>query len=248
MINDKNIKTIIAFIIVLIIIIVGGFFIVSNNKKNKSNIDYSKASDTKRVPKKEIDKEYIYYKNEVELSEELQLKFKDVVINIDSTDATNLEQELNNKMDTVRSSLKKQSELNYKEEDTEEETGNDDDIYSVDMIDYEAVESNKYISLTVSEYSYNVVNGISDKKYSYYVFDLTSGNIMQTKDIMKKEDITDQEIRKKIRDYINNDESVDIDLTLNNPYYLTIAKNGTVILNIIVNSNNINYNVSIEMD
>ena len=64
---------------------------------------------------------------------------------------------------------------------------------------------------------------------------------------MKKENITDQQIRTKIRNYINNDENVDIDVTLNNPYYLTINKNGSIRLNFLVNRDNINYNVSIEM-
>ena len=65
---------------------------------------------------------------------------------------------------------------------------------------------------------------------------------------MKRENISKDKIKDKIKEYVKNDKNIDINKTLNNEYYLTYSKNGKVYLNFIVNSDELNYNVSIEMD
>ena len=65
---------------------------------------------------------------------------------------------------------------------------------------------------------------------------------------MKNENVTDQEIRSKIRSYINNDADVDIDATLSKEYKLSISKTGKIIINTVVKTSELDYNVSIEMD
>ena len=241
---DRNNKTLILFLLVLTAIIVGGFFLIRYLKENK-NVDHNTTSNAQRVSKIDKDKDYIYFNNVNEICEEWTLSFKDIVFNFEGN--KELQDKLNDNMDKVRKSIKKVSENKDLVNVTDDETTNEDDIFSVDMIDYDVIESNNYISLIVSSYNYNYNEGVSDKEYNYYVFDLSNGKQIDNKEIIKKEKITDQKVRSKIRDYINGDEEVDIDVTLNNPYYLTIAKNGNVVINFVVKSNNLNYNVSIEM-
>ena len=241
---DRNGKTIFLFVMLVLIIVIGGFFLINNNSKEEKKENKDNNKTIEKISKYDKKLDYIYFTKEEVLSEELEITYKKIVFNFDSEDAKNTQAKLDIAMDKAKDSVKRISEVTI---DNKDEIENIDDIYSCDAIDYEVIESNNYISLIVSNYSYNANDGISDKKYSYYVFDIYSGKLLNNNDIMKKENITDQQIRTKIRNYINNDENVDVDVTLNNPYYLIINKNGSVKLNFLVNRDNINYNVSIEM-
>ena len=240
---DKNGRTIFIFIVILLAIVIGGYFLIKNNKSEDTTND-NDNNKVEKISKYDKRSDYIYLTSEEVVSEELGIINKQIIFNFESNDAKELQSKLNDNMKNASSSLKKISETDTGDEEIEDI----DDIYSVDIIDYDIIESNKYISLIVSNYSYSAVDGLSDKDYTYYVFDIYTGNLIGNKEIMKNENITDQVVRSKIREYVNNDEAVDIDVTLNNPYYLTVAKNGTVMLNFVVNRDNLNYNVSIEMD
>ncbi len=230
--EDKNTGSIIVFITIIAILLGGGFYLITHK-----DIYLKPQEETKEEEKKSIkildDKDYIYYSNVELLDEHNDLEYKTININIDSTDAKGLQEELNNNMSTIKDSLLKDEE----------------GIVSTDMISYDYHVTSKYINLSVTTYSYlRNEEQLTKSIVKHYVFDINTGKLLTSRDILKIEKLTDQEIRVKIRDYIKNDADVDIDETLNREYTLSISKDEKVIINTVVKTSNMDYNVSIEMD
>ncbi|MBR1417260.1 MAG: hypothetical protein IJ572_05555 [Bacilli bacterium] len=226
--EEKNIGSIILFIVIVLAIGFGGYYLISNktSSQNKSN-DYKSGTEIKKI-KIDDSKNYVYFTNEYMLDNHEDLVYKDIIININSTDAKNLQEKLNKEMASIK-------------------VNSIPDDEKIEMIEYNVVETSKYLSLTVNKYFFED-NEATNSSLDYYVFDLSSGNILANRDIMKNENVTDQEIRSKIRSYINNDADVDIDATLSKEYKLSISKTGKIIINTVVKTSELDYNVSIEMD
>ena len=239
--EEKNLGSIILFIIILLIIGVGGYFIISKINNKEDNIN--EPVEIKSI-KKDESKDFVYFINEQVLSEHNELTYKDIVININTEDATKVENNLNNQMASIKNNVTKISE-------TDIDTTNmvlEDDIYEAEMIDYDIVQTSNYLSISVNNYVYRLETEATNSKLEYYVFDLATGKLLSNRDILTKEEKTDLDIRTKIREYISNDEEVDIDATLNQEYSLSISKRGKIIINTVVKTDTLNYNVSIEMD
>ena len=231
--EEKNTGSIIVFVTIIAILLGGGFYLITHK-----DIYLNKKEETKEEVKKSIkileDKDYIYYSNIEVLDNENSLEYKTININIDSVDAKELQEELNNNMSSIKDSLKRDDQGN---------------IISCDMISYDYSVTNKYISLSTTLFSYLTnEEQLTKSVVKHYVFDIESGKLLSNRDILKKEGLTDQEVRIKIRDYVKNDENVDIDETLNSEYFLSISKEGKVIINTVVKTSEMDYNVSIEMD
>lgn len=240
---EKNYSSFIIFILVIVIICVGGYYLIKyQNNNHDDKVFNNNQSDTE--VKIDDSKDYIYFTNEEKISDSFSVTYKDININLNNNDAIKLQDELNDKMSKAKESIVKKNE-------TDEATDSDDvhdDIYSANIIEYKVYETSKFLSLIVSSYTYNANNVNSDPSNLYYVFDLTNGNIADNNSILKEYNITDQEVRTKIRDYLNTVEESDIDEVLNEPYYLVVADNGKVMINFVVKTTSFNYNESIEMD
>ena len=238
---EKNASSIIIFFMILLLITIGGYFAIKkittkdNNQNNTGNVEVKSI-------KKDDSKDFVYFINEEVLSEKKELKYKDIVININSEDASRIEKELNDKMKSIKNNKTVVSDSSSTSKGKVEER-----IEEAEMIDYIIATSTDYLSITVNDYIYKDETEAINSKLNYYVFDLSTGKLLTNRDILNKENKTDQEIRAKIRDYIKNDEGVDIDATLNQEYSLSISDSGKIIINTIVKTGIIDYSVSIEM-
>ena len=231
--EEGNTPSIIVFVTIIAILLGGGFYLITHKDIYLKDNNETKVEEKKSIKIIE-ESDYIYYSNLEILDEENELIYKTININIDSTDAKDLQETLNNNMSAIRDSL------------IRDENGN---ITSCDMINYNYNVTNKYINLSVTTFSYlSNEEQVTKSIVNNYVFDITTGKILTNRDILKKENLTDQEIRVKIREYISNDQDVDIDATLNSDYSLSISKDEKVVINTVVKTTNMDYNVSIEMD
>ena len=246
--EEKNFGSILLFILIILGIAVGGYFLINNTKKEEIQPQEETKTITNNI-KKDNNKSYIYFTNESILSDKLELIYKDINININSEDSSKLEQELNIEMSNIKNNVIKYS-------DTDQEMPKElitDNIYQAEMIDYNFNETIKYLCLISNNYTYTAGTaengrGIQNSNLKYYVFDLKDGKLLTTKDILNKEKITDQEIRTKIREYLKDDDNVDIDKTLAGEYQLGITNTGNILINTVVKTNDIDYNIEIEMD
>ena len=231
--EDTNMPSIIVFVTIIAVLLGGGFYLITHKDiylKDKEEVKVEEKKSIKIIE----DSDYIYYSNLETIDEHNSLEYKTININIDSVDARELQETLNNNMSAIRDSLIRDSEGN---------------VVSCDMISYDYNVTSKYISLNVTTFSYlQNEEQLTKSIVNHYVFDIETGKILNTRDILKKENLTDQEIRVKIRDYIKDDAEVDIDATLNSEYSLSISKDEKVVINTVVKNANMDYNVSIEMD
>ena len=239
MITDRQNSKLTFFIFILVIIglIVLGYFLIK-----KPDIREKILDDTETL---EIDKtkNIVYYDNIDVISSEAQLEYKDIHINLNSDDARELETKLNNNMNKIRGKYTKL------EDNSNQEIINEaDGIAEAQIIDYNTFNSTNYVTIEVNEYEFLASAMTFDNKLTYYCLDKRSGKLLTNQIIMKQENLSADTIRTKIYDHIKDNDEIDIDVTMNNPYTLYYNEYGKVKANIIVKIGDINYNDNVEIN
>lgn len=239
MITDRQNSKLTFFIFILVIIglIVLGYFLIK-----KPDISEKILDDTETL---EIDKtkNIVYYDNIDVISSEAQLEYKDIHINLNSDDARELEAKLNNNMNKIRGKYTKL------EDNSNQEIINEaDGIAEAQIIDYNTFNSTNYVTIEVNEYEFLASAMTFDNKLTYYCLDKRSGKLLTNQIIMKQENLSADTIRTKIYDHIKDNNEIDIDVTMNNPYTLYYNEYGKVKANIIVKIGDINYNDNVEIN
>ncbi len=239
MITDRQNSKLTFFIFILVIIglIVLGYFLIK-----KPDISEKILDDTETL---EIDKtkNIVYYDNIDVISSEAQLEYKDIHINLNSDDARELETKLNNNMNKIRGKYTKL------EDNSNQEIINEaDGIAQAQIIDYNTFNSTNYVTIEVNEYEFLASAMTFDNKLTYYCLDKRSGKLLTNQIIMKQENLSADTIRTKIYDHIKDNDEIDIDVTMNNPYTLYYNEYGKVKANIIVKIGDINYNDNVEIN
>ena len=239
MITDRQNSKLTFFIFILVIIglIVLGYFLIK-----KPDISEKILDDTETL---EIDKtkNIVYYDNVDVISSEAQLEYKDIHINLNSDDAKELEAKLNNNMNKIRGKYTKL------EDNSNQEIVNEaDGIAQAQIIDYNTFNSTNYVTIEVNEYEFLASAMTFDNKLTYYCLDKRSGKLLTNQIIMKQENLSADTIRTKIYDHIKDNDEIDIDVTMNNPYTLYYNEYGKVKANIIVKIGDINYNDNVEIN
>ena len=239
MITDRQNSKLTFFIFILVIIglIVLGYFLIK-----KPDISEKILDDTETL---EIDKtkNIVYYDNVDVISSEAQLEYKDIHINLNSDDAKELEAKLNNNMNKIRGKYTKL------EDNSNQEIINEaDGIAQAQIIDYNTFNSTNYVTIEVNEYEFLSSAMNFDNKLTYYCLDKRNGKLLTNQIIMKQENLSADTIRTKIYDHIKDNDEIDIDVTMNNPYTLYYNEYGKVKANIIVKIGDINYNDNVEIN
>lgn len=239
MITDRQNSKLTFFIFILVIIglTVLGYFLIK-----KPDISEKILDDTETL---EIDKtkNIVYYDNIDVISSEAQLEYKDIHINLNSDDARELETKLNNNMNKIRGKYTKL------EDNSNQEIINEaDGIAQAQIIDYNTFNSTNYVTIEVNEYEFLASAMSFDNKLTYYCLDKRSGKLLTNQIIMKQENLSADTIRTKIYDHIKDNNEIDIDVTMNNPYTLYYNEYGKVKANIIVKIGDINYNDNVEIN
>ena len=214
-----------------------GYFLIK-----KPDISEKILDDTETL---EIDKtkNIVYYDNIDVISSEAQLEYKDIHINLNSDDAKELEAKLNNNMNKIRGKYTKL------EDNSNQEIINEaDGIAQAQIIDYNTFNSTNYVTIEVNEYEFLASAMSFDNKLTYYCLDKRNGKLLTNQIIMKQENLSADTIRTKIYDHIKDNNEIDIDVTMNNPYTLYYNEYGKVKANIIVKIGDINYNDNVEIN
>lgn len=236
----KNKAKVNLFIFFLLFIIVGGFILM---KKSEGYITPSNTTNKEVTQTKDIriddTKEYIYYENYELIEHELDLEYKDVVLNF--KDDNNIAKTLNDETKSLRATV------TY--DDTLEDTTYNK-LSSAEYKIYEILSFDKYISLIVNYFDFNKEDLVSYKNTKTYVFDKTTGDLLTTDNLLEKYNLT----KEKVKDIINahledqallkEEETLDIEGTLNNigSLELYIDKLGKLSISILVKSDVKDYN------
>ncbi len=240
------------FLFFLIFLVVGGFFLtksLTSEKEPNNDITEPHKNEKEDPEKLKLDKEedFIYFVNSEVYSEELDMVYQDIIMNINSEEARNIATTLNEEMRNLKSSIKLISDQDLDEENTEKIVYRIKDIYEAKYRSYTRYFSDKYVSLVLNDYDFDCFTGSSYIGSKAYVIDVTTGNILTNKELLSTFKLTIDEIKLKIQEKLKDEEDIDITATLTNlddedNYALYINKSGQITISYIVKTTNSGYN------
>ena len=252
------------FVFFIIVLIVGGYmamvYLTSGKEPQKE-----KTPEVKQSLKIDEDKDYLYFTNVDLKNEDYNIIYQDVNINLDSSEARSLENNLNNAMADLKSTYKLISEANLTEEENEKVLFTDSGIYEASYIKYTRYISPKYISLLVDYYEFNCYSGEKYLSSIAYVFDVKTGKLLSNNEVLKLYDYSLDKLKQKVRDHLQeeqkeveevvieeeeekivNKDLIDIDSTIksldDDNYALFIDKSGFLTVSYLVKSTKVDYN------
>ena len=233
--QEKNYLSVTIFVLIIFILLLGGNYLIKNRDKTET----SKLVDTR----KDKTKEYVYFSDSNTVSEDLDLVYNTIHINIDSQDAKRLEEELNSEMTKAYNSIKKTSAVSFDKKDIVYELDDNNDIYEADYLKYDVLDNDNYLTIGVIKGHVNITSDIDNNTLKYYTFNKKDGHIMSMEEIKNAGKIKDNDIENTKKTYLEDKEGTKI-----NSYELYIDKYGNVRMNMLVNSGNITYNDTVKIN
>ncbi len=249
---EKNKTSLIIFIALVVLIAVGGFLLIIYHHNEKKNANSSKDYNAIKVDK---DKDFIYFPSAKVVSTELGIIYQDIAINLDSQDATKVSESLNKLLQENAKSVKLISEQDPLDNPPTYDT---DDIYSARLQNYSFYTYRNKLILLVDQHNYDCygIGGAHD--LTSYIFNLTSGNLLSKEALLEEYQITEEEVENVIIKELNAlKEKLDstqedllqlsptIDRVKNHEYTLYLNRKGELTANVVVITNEINYNEDI---
>lgn len=259
---DRGKAGLLVFFLLVLGLGVGGFFLVQKELHHETKPKDSMTEETKKDDhKKDKSKEFIYFENENAISVEQGIIYKDVVINIDIPEAEKIAKELNAEMEVMSKSVKHLDEVTL--EEGQELLYDVDNIFSADVRNYEIYEYKNYVSLVLYDDTYSALGTSGKKKPRAYVFDIKEGKLLSNTDVLNLYGKNTEHVIAAIKarlestqQTITKDDAsinlIKIDETVNNMKYnentnIYIDQYGKLITNFVVNTNEVDYNDTIEI-
>ena len=237
----------IIFIIIVLFLAIGGFFFTKYVLSEKDESPKEKITDYK-IDKKQ---DYIYYTDNETISEDAELEYMNVVINIKGQETlTNSLKEENERYKNNVKYISDQGEL-----PSEVINYNNDNIYALTYRTYENYEFDKYVSLVIKDYNYSCFDLLSFSHIKSYIFDTSNGKLIKEEEVLKKYNTDIETIKSQIKEYLNADQKkieengINVDETINNfnNYSLYINEYGRLYISFLVKSDKEDYNDSMEV-
>ena len=226
------------FIIIVLVFIFGGFYLMkkSESLKNEVNQTISEEKDTDiRIDKT---KEYIYFTNLKVIESELDIEYKDIVINFE--DKENIQNEINTENKEFSESVK------Y---DESNEKAIYNHLVSAKFNKFDIFYYSNYISIVKNTYSFDYENLVTFIQSKAYVFDKKTGKLYNNDELLSIFNINKDDIKGVITTYLNDqnlitDNPINVDETINNisNYELYVDNLGRLVVTILVKAEQSNYN------
>ena len=226
------------FIIIVLVFIFGGFYLMkkSESLKNEVNQTISEEKDTDiRIDKT---KEYIYFTNLNVIESELDIEYKDIVINF--KDKENIQNIINTENKEFSESVK------Y---DESNEKAIYNHLVSAKFNKFDIFYYSNYISIVKNTYSFDYENLVTFIQSKAYVFDKKTGKLFNNDELLSIFNINKDNIKGVITTYLNDqnlitDNPINVDETINNisNYELYVDKLGRLVVTILVKAEQSNYN------
>ena len=241
-----------AFFLLIIVIVVVGSFMLYKSKQEKLGIlkgkDVLIISDSKKQVK---NKDFIYYDKEEVLGNELNIKIKYPVINLDSEDAKAITKDIEEYLNEVKGTLK------YIKDGDVCDYGTSDNIAETKLLDYGIYNYQEYVTFFMSEYFYTCGDGVSPiKKLKAYTFNVLTGEKLSFNKLVEKFDLKMTDILSDLREHLEEiqvDDNIKIEETMrllkeNDTYIIYIDEDGKLLMKYIVKTNTVDYNDNIMLN
>ncbi len=233
--QEKNYLSVTMFILIVFVLLLGGNYLI----RNKGQKPTTKIIDIRM----DSSKDYVYFTDSKTVSEDLDLVYNTIHLNIDSKDAKELENLLNEEMAKAQKSIKTLDEVVIDKKDIVYELDDDNKIYEADYLKYDILESDNYITVGTIKGHINITSDEDNNILKYYTFSKKDGHIMSLDEIKSAGKITNNSIEKAKENYLKDKEDTTI-----KTYELYIDKYGNTIMNLLVNSGDITYNDTIKIN
>ena len=233
--QEKNYLSVTMFILIVFVLLLGGNYLI----RNKAQKPTTKIIDIRM----DSSKDYVYFTDSKTVSEDLDLVYNTIHLNIDSKDAKELENLLNEEMAKAQKSIKTLDEVVIDKKDIVYELDDDNKIYEADYLKYDILESDNYITVGTIKGHINITSDEDNNTLKYYTFSKKDGHIMSLDEIKSAGKITNNSIEKAKENYLKDKEDTTI-----KTYELYIDKYGNTIMNLLVNSGDITYNDTVKIN
>lgn len=233
--QEKNYLSVTMFILIVFVLLLGGNYLI----RNKGQKPTTKIIDIRM----DSSKDYVYFTDSKTVSEDLDLVYNTIHLNIDSKDAKELENLLNEEMAKAQKSIKTLDEVVIDKKDIVYELDDDNKIYEADYLKYDILESDNYITVGTIKGHINITSDEDNNTLKYYTFSKKDGHIMSLDEIKSAGKITNNSIEKAKENYLKDKEDTTI-----KTYELYIDKYGNTIMNLLVNSGDITYNDTVKIN
>lgn len=233
--QEKNYLSVTMFILIVFVLLLGGNYLI----RNKGQKPTTKIIDIRM----DSSKDYVYFTDSKTVSEDLDLVYNTIHLNIDSKDAKELENLLNEEMAKAQKSIKTFDEVAINKKDIVYELDDDNKIYEADYLKYDILESDNYITVGTIKGHINITSDEDNNTLKYYTFSKKDGHIMSLDEIKSAGKITNDSIEKAKENYLKDKEDTTI-----KTYELYIDKYGNTIMNLLVNSGDITYNDTVKIN
>ena len=233
--QEKNYLSVTMFILIVFVLLLGGNYLI----RNKGQKPTTKIIDIRM----DSSKDYVYFTDSKTVSEDLDLVYNTIHLNIDSKDAKELENLLNEEMAKAKKSIKTLDEVVIDKKDIVYELDDDNKIYEADYLKYDILESDNYITVGTIKGHINITSDEDNNTLKYYTFSKKDGHIMSLDEIKSAGKITNNSIEKAKENYLKDKEDTTI-----KTYELYIDKYGNTIMNLLVNSGDITYNDTVKIN
>lgn len=233
--QEKNYLSVTMFILIVFVLLLGGNYLI----RNKGQKPTTKIIDIRM----DSSKDYVYFTDSKTVSEDLDLVYNTIHLNIDSKDAKELENLLNEEMAKAQKSIKTLDEVVIDKKNIVYELDDDNKIYEADYLKYDILESDNYITVGTIKGHINITSDEDNNTLKYYTFSKKDGHIMSLDEIKSAGKITNDSIEKAKENYLKDKEDTTI-----KTYELYIDKYGNTIMNLLVNSGDITYNDTVKIN
>ncbi len=233
--QEKNYLSVTMFILIVFVLLLGGNYLI----RNKGQKPTTKIIDIRM----DSSKDYVYFTDSKTVSEDLDLVYNTIHLNIDSKDAKELENLLNEEMTKAQKSIKTLDEVVIDKKDIVYELDDNNKIYEADYLKYDILESDNYVTVGTIKGHINITSDEDNNTLKYYTFSKKDGHIMSLDEIKSAGKITNNSIEKAKENYLKDKEDTTI-----KTYELYIDKYGNTIMNLLVNSGDITYNDTVKIN
>ncbi len=239
----KNKAAFIMFVVILLIFIVGGYFGMNyfiNMEDSENDIEQNIVESVDyRIDKT---KDYIYLTDTDIIVSGMNITFAKININLSS--AKDLEERINNEVNSFSSTVVKSDTVEIPEETVT--FPNPEGVYSVSYKDYEIIEFDSYITLIDKNFDYNIINYSTATGLEVNIFDKNTGNLVNESEILNLKGNTLENVKEAVKSKLNtlniDGAGINIDETINNfDYGVYLNKIGDLEVIYLVKSTNQNY-------
>ena len=226
------------FILIILVFIFGGFYLMKKSEALKNEVNQTVSEEKDTDIRTDKTKEYIYFTNLNVIESELDIEYKDIVINFE--DKENIQNIINTENKEFSESIK------Y---DESNEKAIYNHLVSAKFNKFDVVYFSNYISIIKKTYNFDYEKLITFIESKAYVFDKKTGKLYNNDELLSIFNINKDDIKGVITTYLNDqnlitDNPINVDETINNisNYELYVDKLGRLVVTILVKAEQSNYN------